>query len=200
MIAKPKSPALSRLSLPVVLLLVPSIVIVFIFLLACLRAPLWNDESSYLTLAASIKSTGYPVWFWDPDKPELFLNSPPAILYFISFLPTWISSDVVWMRILFSMLFGLVPFAFLAIRAFRTGASLFPIYATALFAACSGFFLMELIQVRFDLPLACLSCLVLVFYADATSGAERRGWLWLSLSSVFVLSILSFLTKFQAVC
>ena len=75
------------------------------------------------------------------------------------------------------MLFGLTPLAFLAIRAFRTGASLFPIYATALFAAFSGFFLMELIQVRLDLPVACLCCLVFVLYADASDsicGAERR--------------------------
>jgi hypothetical protein len=201
MFAQPKSPDQSAFS-PVVLLLVPSIVIVLIFLLVCVRAPLWNDESGYLTLSESIRNTGYPVWFWDPEKPELFLDSPPAILYFISFFPTWISSNVVWVRILFSMLFGLAPFAFLAIRAFRKGASLFPIYAAALFAACSGFFLMELIQVRFDLPLACLSCLVLACYADAgcACGVERRGGLWLSLSALFALTILSFLTKFQAVC
>jgi hypothetical protein len=203
MIAKSESPNKSRLSRPVVLLLLPSIVIVLTFLLVYVRHPVWNDEASYLTLAASIQNTGYPVWFWDPEKPELFLNSPPALLYFISFFPTWISSNVVWTRTLFSMLFGLTPFAFLAIRAFRTGASLFAIYATALFAACSGFFLLELVQIRLDLPLACLCCLVLVLYADASDcacGAERRSWLWLSLSSLFALSVLSFLTKFQAMC
>jgi hypothetical protein len=139
------------------------------------------------------------VWFWDPEKPELFLSSPPALLYFISFLPTWISSDVVWTRISFFLLFALTPFAFLGIRALKKGASLFPISAAALFAACSGFFLMELIQVRLDLPLACLSCLVLAFYADACE-VEKGGWLWLFLFFLFALSALSFLTKFQAVC
>jgi len=101
------------------------------------------------------------------------------------------------------MLFALAPFAFLAIRAFRSGASLFPISAAALFAASSGLFLMELVQVRLDLPLACFSCLVLAFYADASGcacGVERAGRLWLPLFFLFVLSVLSFLTKFQAVC
>ena len=184
----------------VVPLLVSSICILLMFLLLCVRTPPWNDESAYLTLSASIQGRRYPLWFWDPEKPELFLTSPPALLYFISLFPARISSNVVWMRTILSLLFGLTPFAFIAIRALRQGTSLFPISATALFVACSGFFLMELIQVRFDLALACLSCLALVFYADATSDMEKRKWLWLSLSFLFALSVLSFLTKFQAVC
>ena len=197
-----KSPDRSASSYPVLLLLVSSVVIILSFVLACVRAPLWYDESIYLTLSESIRGTGYPVWFWVPEKPQLFLSSPPAILYFISFLPTWISSNVVLTRILFIVLFGLSPFVFLIAQALRNGASLFPISAAALFAACSGLFLMELIQVRLDLPLACLSCLALVSYADAGDSARvgRGVRSWLSLCFIFLLSVLSFLTKFQAVC
>jgi hypothetical protein len=192
--------ALSRYAM---LFFATSAVIVVIFLLMCARAPLWYDEANYLTLSESIRSTGYPVWYWVPEEPKLFLNSPPAVLYFISWLPTSISYNVVSMRLLFFLLFGLTPFVLLTIFALRKNVSLFPVSVTALFAACSGFFLMELIQVRFDLPLACLSCLVMAFYAHAVSragSAERNGWLWLSLFSLFALSVLSFLTKFQAVC
>lgn len=189
-------------SLPFLLLIILSIAIVCIFLLVCVRAPLWYDEANYLTLATAIRAIGYPIWFWIPEQPVLFHASPPAILYLIGLLSAWISSNVVVLRILFVVLFGLTPFVFLAMRAFRKGDSLIPVSTAALFATCTGIFLMELIQLRFDLPLACLSCLILILSADTgnRSPAADPKLSRLSLCCLFALSALAFLTKFQAVC
>jgi hypothetical protein len=92
MIAQTKSLGRSVLPRPCVLF-VASVSIIFIFVLVFVRGPLWYDESIYLTLSASTRSTGYPIIFWVPEKPSLFLDSPPAILYLIANLPNPISSS-----------------------------------------------------------------------------------------------------------
>jgi hypothetical protein len=177
-----------------------SVAIVFGFLLLFARAPLWYDEANYLALASAIRHVGYPIWFWNPQEPILFVNSPPGMLYFIGLLLNSVSSNPIVLRLIFAALFGLAPIIYLAVRAFRRGESLFPISVVALYASCSGIFLMELIQLRFDLPLACLSCLLLAKFADLSGhppDAAKRTASWVL---VIVLSTLSYLTKYQAVC
>ena len=203
MIANSARPSESPLWLAVGLSLLPFVVIVLAFLILCVHAPLWYDEANYLTLSAAIGTLGYPVWYSIPNNPVLFQTSPPAILYFISFLLSWISSDIVVLRILFAMLFGVTPLVFLAVRAGRKGKSLFPICVAGLFAGSSGVFLMELVQLRFDLPLACLSCLVLVMFVDGFDRSHQtavQGRRWLLPACLLILSALAFLTKLQAVC
>lgn len=178
---------------------VASLLIVAGFLMTSLRAPLWYDEANYLTLAEAIRHTGYPIRFWDPYTPKLFANSPPAIIYLIAFLSRRVSHDVAVLRLIFVALFGVAPFVFLAVRAARNGESLFAVAVAAVYAACSGFFVMEFIQVRFDLALACESCVAVALFASATS--QRRGRRsGVVLALLFGVSALAILTKFQAVC
>ena len=169
------------------------------FLLISLRAPVWYDEANYLTLARSIRDTGYPIWFWVPDRPQLFVNSPPVLLYFIAFLTKWVSSDVVTLRIVFAALFGLAPLLLLASRAPKNGGSLFAVAIAATFAACSGFFLMELIQLRMDLALAGESCIAVMLFVAATCPAQTDRPL-VALVLLFGISALAIVTKYQAVC
>jgi hypothetical protein len=166
------------------------------FIIVFIRAPLFNDDADYLTFSLAIQKTGYPIEFWDPEKPRLFLNSPPLILYLMSVVTRWVSSVVV-LRLLNVLLFALPMLFVLPTRSiFYNKPSLTVAAIAALYTVCSGPFLWELIHLRFDLPLACLTVLTLVCW----SGAEIRGWSWISLSVIFVLTSLSYLTKFQAVC
>ena len=187
-------------------LFISSVLVGFIFVLTCIRAPLWYDESNYLSLIAAIRATGYPVWFWQPGEPQLFFSHPPAVLYVLSILPEWFTRNIVCLRLFNIAVFGLGPFFALMIQSRRGGISLFTIYATALFTACTGVFLMELIQVRFDMPLAALSCFIILIYANAiepSNDAQKNKGPRASFRSPFLLlslSILIFLTKFQAIC
>jgi hypothetical protein len=178
------------------LLLLAAIGVLATFIIVFVRAPLFYDEANYLTLALAIRETGYPIWFWDPERPELFLNSPPLILYLISLVRAWVSSIVV-LRLLNVVLFALPMLFVLPIRSFfYNRSSLMAAAIATLYAVCSGPFLWELMQLRFDLPLACLTILTVVWW----SGAQIRGWSWISLSVLFALTVLLYLTKFQAVC
>src|SRR5258705_12566871 len=68
-------------------------------------APLWYDESNYLTLALSISKSGFPLWNGTPGPPDLFLDSPPLVLYLESFLGQ-LPIDVAGLRTISAALFA----------------------------------------------------------------------------------------------
>ena len=178
-------------------LFLTALVVFATFISLFIRAPLFYDEANYLTLSLAIRQTGYPIWFWDPDRPLLFLNSPPLIIYFIALVSGWFSSNFVFLRLINIVLFALPLLFVFPIRSlFKHNSSLMAPAIAVLYSACTGPFLWELIQLRLDLPLACLTALTLVCW----SNAQERGWSWLSVAALFALTALLYLTKFQAVC
>ena len=188
--------------------LVSAILIIVVFFFLFGHTSLWYDEANYLVLSAAIKETGYPIWFWDPDVPKVFFNSPPGLLYFISILLKWVSSELFWLRAIYSALFVSIPFIALWVYIRKQNLSLFLLSVTALYFAVSNYFIMELVQIRMDLPLASLSFLALLLVACVERKLKERAepeesknqWLGLWLALLALVSALSFLTKFQAVC
>jgi hypothetical protein len=187
------------LALPVVLL----IAVMLAWAVWGASTALWYDESNYLVVAAAIKDVGLPVWFGNPEYPELFLDSPPGLLYLISLLPHDIIYDPALVRMAYVAAFvwpGLVALALYLRNDARRWSTLL---ATTAFLVCTGYFTMELVQVRMDLPLAGLSFVALVIVAgieriDLSSGRSRARLPLLLLLAV--VSAFALLTKYQAVC
>jgi len=181
--------------------LVSTIVIVAAFFIFFGHTSIWYDEADYLTISAAIKQTGYPFWFWDnPDKPSIFLNSPPGLFYVISTLPR-LTDDLFFLRAVYATLFSVPPFIALLLYIRKRRIDLFVFYVTALYCAVTWYYVVELVQIRMDLPLASLSFLALLLVAhaeDQQGSANRRQWQTLAL--LVVVSALSFLIKYQAVC
>jgi Dolichyl-phosphate-mannose-protein mannosyltransferase len=161
-------------------------------------APLWYDESHYLTLALSISKSGYPLWYWTPGNPDLFLDSPPLVLYLESLLGQ-LPIDVAGLRTISGAVFA--GLAVIALAAYLRGRSnsLLTIGLTVLFSVLCGYFAFEFVQIRMDLPLAALSFVVLIAVARIRS-KETDQSNWAALLAVLVLSALAFLTKYQAIC
>jgi hypothetical protein len=161
-------------------------------------APLWYDESNYLTLALSISKSGYPVWSWTVGHPELFLDSPPLVLYLESLLGK-LPIDVAGLRIISAALFA--GSAVVVLAAYLRGRSngLLTLGLSVLFSFLCGYFAFEFVQIRMDLPLAAMSFVIVVLVALIRS-KETDQSNSAALIAVLVLSALAFLTKYQAVC
>jgi hypothetical protein len=190
--------------------LVSAVVILIVFFFLFGSTSLWYDEANYLVLSSTIKETGYPIWFWDPDVPQIFVNGPPGLLYVISILLKWVPSELFWLRAIYSSLFVFMSFITLFVYIKKQNLSLFLLSVTALYCAVSDYYIMELVQIRMDLPLASLSFLALLLVAHAEGQLIERAegeleesknqWVWLTLALLALVSALSFLTKYQAVC
>lgn len=174
--------------------------IVAVFVAASLGAPLWFDEANYLSLADGIGRTGYPVWLWKPDQPELFQDSPPGLIYLIHWLSAAISSNVAVLRLACAILFGAIPWVALIIFARGRGVPLGSLAVAALFATSIGIWMLELVQIRLDLPIAGLAALALIAAAAWIDREDAGGKGWWALAAVAVLSAAAFLTKYEAVC
>jgi hypothetical protein len=161
-------------------------------------APLWYDESNYLTLALSISKSGYPLLYFWPDTPDFFLDSPPLVPYLESLLRQ-LPIDVAGLRTISAAVFA--GLAVVALAAYLRGRSnsLLTLGLTVLFSVLCGYFAVEFVQIRMDLPLAALSFVVLIAVALIRS-KETDQSNWAALLTVLVLSALAFLTKYQAVC
>jgi hypothetical protein len=199
--ASGKAGSISNFLFPEAGVLVSTIVIVAAFFIFFGHTSIWYDEADYLTISAAIKQTGYPFWFWDnPDKPSIFLNSPPGLFYVISTLPR-LTDDLFFLRAVYATLFSVPPFIALLLYIRKRRIDLFVFYVTALYCAVTWYYVVELVQIRMDLPLASLSFLALLLVAhaeDQQGSANRRQWQTLAL--LVVVSALSFLIKYQAVC
>ncbi len=188
-----------------------SLVLTLLFLIVATWAAwgsqtaLWYDESNYLLLAASIKEHGVPIWFWDPTQPSLFLDSPAGLLYLLSLLPTDVIYEPVLVRSVYMATFGIWGLVAVAIYLRHLPNRLATTAAVAAFLACTGYFTMELVQVRMDLPLATLSMMVIVTVAEIerqSLTAEKWSFqrLLASWMLLLALSVSAFLIKYQAIC
>jgi len=174
--------------------------IVVVFVASSLGAPLWFDEANYLSLADSIGRTGYPVWLWKPDQPELFGDSPPGLLYVIAWFSTWISGNVAALRLAYAVVFGAIPWLALILVARRRDVALSSLAIAALFAITNGVWLLELVQVRLDLPVAGLMVGALVLAAVWIDAKAAHAKAWWVLGGIAVLSAAAVLIKYEAVC
>src|SRR5262249_35381574 len=190
--------------------LVLAIMIIAAFFLLFGQTSIWYDEANYLVLAGAIREVGYPIWFDDPDKPSIFIDSPPGLLYLISVFSTYVTTDLFLLRLSNGLVFLLIAFLTLGIYIRRKGLDMILLSSTAIFCAVTYFFIVELVQVRMDLPLAALTFSVLILVALAEEElkehserklkalANRR--LFLTIALLICASSLSFLTKYQAIC
>ena len=174
--------------------------IVVVFIASGLNAPLWFDEANYLSLADGIARTGYPVWLWKPDQPELFEDSPPGLIYIIEWFSVWISGNVATLRLVCAVVFGAIPWLALIVVARRRGVSLSSLAIAALFATTIGIWLLELVQVRMDLPIAGLAAGALVLAAVWIDPEDAHSKGWWALAAIAVLSAAAFLIKYEALC
>src|SRR5262245_45157135 len=154
-----------------------AITLIVAFLVCFGHAPVWYDEANYLVIAGAIRETGYPIWFSDPDKPAFFLDSHPALLYLVSYISKYITNDLFLIRLANSALFALLAFLSLTIYIQKQALDAILLSVTALFCAITYFFVIELIQVRMDFPLATLSFMTLILVAlaeeELKENAER---------------------------
>ena len=190
--------------------LVLAIMIIAAFFLLFGQTSVWYDEANYLVIAGAIQETGYPIWFGDPDKPKIFIDSPPGLLYLISIFSTYVTNDLFVIRLSNSLISLVIALFALFIYIRRKGLDVILLSVTALFCAVTYFFIVELVQVRMDLPLAALTFLVLILAALAEEGFKEHSErnlkalanrsLFLTLALLICASALLFLTKFQAVC
>jgi hypothetical protein len=74
--------------------LVLAIIIIAAFFLLFGQTSVWFDEANYLVIAGAIRETGYPIWFGDPDKPSIFIDSPPGLLYLINIFSTYVTNNL----------------------------------------------------------------------------------------------------------
>src|SRR5262245_37831284 len=184
-----------------------AITLIVAFLVCFGHAPVWYDEANYLVIAGAIRETGYPIWFSDPDKPAFFIDSPPALLYLVSYISKYITNDLFLIRLTNSALFALPAFLSLAIYIQKQALDAMLLSMTALFCAITYFFVIELIQVRMDFPLAALSFMTLVLAALAEEGLKENAEEalanrppLLTLSLLICASSLLLLMKYQAIC
>lgn len=161
------------------------------------RVQLWYDESNYVDLAGAIDRFGFPVWFWDPEVPRLFLDSPPLVIYLTAGLRRLFGDNIFVLRLFYASLFSLIPAVALFYYVSRRRLPLIVFSVTAIFCVSSGYFTFELIQLRMDLPLSGIGFALLVFAASTgeTQARPLRHFL-----VVAALSTIAFLTKYQAVC
>jgi hypothetical protein len=185
-----------------------SAIIIFVaFFLLFGHTSIWYDEANYLVIAGAIREIGYPIWFGDPDRPRIFLDSPPGLLYLMSVFSTYVSTNLFLLRLSNSVIFVVVGFLSLLVYIRKKGLDIMLLSITALFCAFTYFFIVEFVQVRMDLPLAALSFLVLVLAALAEFELKERSErkqlnrkLFSTLALLLCASALSFLMKFQAIC
>lgn len=170
--------------------------------LAEARTGLWYDESNYLVIASEIKRTGFPVWYWHPDWPGLFLDSPPGMLYLLSLFPDDVLRDPPLLRMLYvaPLLAAPIVALFVYLRTEALGWRL--LFLTLAFLFTTGYFAIELLQIRFDLPLASLSFIALILLAEferrpAGSGYAAKTLLLLAFA---IVTALAFATKYQSAC
>jgi len=191
-------------------LLILAIIIITIFFLLFGQTSIWFDEANYLVLAGAIREVGYPIWFDDPDKPSIFIDSPPGLLYLLSVFSTYVTADLLLIRLSNGLVFLLIAFLTLGIYIRRKGLDMILLSLTAIFCAVTYFFIVELVQVRMDLPLAALTFSVLILVALAEEELkehyERKlkalaNWrLFLTIALLIFASSLLFLMKYQAIC
>src|SRR5262245_13811725 len=184
-----------------------AIALIVAFLICFGRTPIWFDEANYLVIAGAIRETGYPIWFSNPDKPTFFIDSPPGLLYLVSYFSKYVTNDLFLVRLANSAVFALIAFLSLTIYIYKQGLDAILLSVTALFCAITYFFVIELVQVRMDFPLAALSFMTLILVALAeeelkenAEGALTNRRLMLTLSLLICASSLLFLTKYQAIC
>ena len=172
------------------------------FVLIAGRTQLWYDEANYLVIAQNIKRIGLPVFYWLPAQLSLFLDSPPALFYFLSLLPSWVLNDPPLVRAVYAVVASAVLFGPLWYHLRGTIGAWRTIATTAILAATTGYLLIESIQVRMDLPLSALTFAVLIFVAqvDTAVVTARVRDTALPCLAIFVFSSLAYLTKYQAVC
>ena len=190
--------------------LVLAITIIAVFFLLFGQTSVWFDEANYLVIAGAIRETGYPIWFGDPDRPNIFIDSPPGFLYLLSIFSTYVTNDLFVVRLSNGLVSLIISFSALFIYIRRKGLDMILLSVTALFCAVTYFFIVELVQVRMDLPLAALTFLILILAALAEEEFKEHSErnlktlvnrrLFLTLALLICASALLFLTKFQAVC
>jgi hypothetical protein len=184
-------------------ILIFAVALIAIFLLLFGHTSVWFDEANYLQISRKLSITGYPFWP-DPglDKPRLFLDSPPGLLYAISFINGVVGDNLFFLRIVYSVTCVAIPFIalFLYIRMMNLGLLLLSV--TLLFCSMTFYYIRELVQVRMDLPLAALSFVALLLIATWEEQSQHRqsASKWLTLGVLCGISALAFFTKYQAVC
>lgn len=171
------------------------------FVMIAGRTQLWYDEANYLAIAQNVKRTGFPVFYWIPGQLDLFLDSPPALFYALSRLPSSVLNDPPLVRAVYAVVAIALIFGPLWYHLRGTIGAWRTIATTAILAATTGYLLIESIQVRMDLPLAALSFAAIIAVAQIdTSATPRMRSMILPCLAIFVLSWFAYLTKYQAVC
>lgn len=168
------------------------------FFLLGLGGPLTYDEANYLQLAMQIRESGWPIWFWHPDRPAIFAASPPLILYALAAVQTLFGNGAAGARFLY---FGLcaVPATGLVYWLTRRDAGPVGGATSASLMLLSGVWIFEMVRVRFDLPLAAVGFALLYLLAEGLSTSESshaRSWRWRAIA-IAALSILGITIKYQ---
>jgi hypothetical protein len=168
------------------------------FLLFFANTSIWFDEANYLLISRAIAKTGYPVW---GESPKLFLDNPPGLLYVISVINSLVGNNLFVLRIIYSVTSVVTPLIALFVYIRRQNLNLLLLSVSLLFCAVTTYFLMELVQIRMDLPLAALSFLALILVAISESQLKQKEpSAKLTLVLLCGVSALAFFTKYQAVC
>lgn len=160
-------------------------------LLIALDGALTYDEANYLHISAQIRASGLPIWYWHPDLPAIFSASPPLMLYAIAAIQD-VVGGVPGTRLLYFIFFG-IPAVALTYWATRRAAGPVGGATSVAFLLLSGFWLTELVRVRFDLPLALVSFALLLLFAE---GVTRQVPRW-QLGAFVALSAIGLATKYQ---
>jgi hypothetical protein len=136
------------------------------------------------------------------DKPRLFLDSPPGLLYAISFINGIVGDNLFLLRIVYGVTCVAIPFIALLLYIRMMNLGLLLLSVTLLFCSMTFYYIRELVQVRMDLPLAALSFVALLLVATWEEQSQHResASKWLTLGVLCGISALAFFTKYQAVC
>jgi hypothetical protein len=184
-----------------ILILIIAVALIATFLLLFGDTSVWFDEANYLQISRQISITGYPFWP-DVEKPRLFLDSPPGLLYAISVLNGVVGDNLFLLRIVYSVTCVATPFIGLFLYIRRMKLDLLLLSVTLLFCSMTFYYIRELVQIRMDLPLAALSFLTLLLAATWEDQFQHResSLKWLTLGLLCGISALAFFTKYQAIC
>jgi hypothetical protein len=182
-------------------ILIFAVALIAIFLLLFGHTSVWFDEANYLQISRELSITGYPFWP-DVDKPRLFLDSPPGLLYAISFINGVVGDNLFFLRIVYSVTCVAIPFIALFLYIRMTNLGLLLLSVTLLFCSMTFYYIRELVQIRMDLPLAALSFVALLLVATWEEQSQHResASKWVTLGVLCGISALAFFTKYQAVC
>jgi 4-amino-4-deoxy-L-arabinose transferase-like glycosyltransferase len=171
----------------------------FIFrFVAYLWTDLTYDEAVYLRLARTIAESGLPLRrsYEAFDKFQLFENSPPLVLYLVSFSQRFFPGEEVPARLLNFIAFVL-PTCGLVWWVARTRFGPWAAVASLTVLLTNAGFVRATSHVLLNVPLGLLACLGLVAFHEASSSVAHRRTNSLIAAMAMLLAVW---TKYQAVC